>query len=325
MYGLGRQTRLVFLLSPLALLLGACAPSGENDRGAEPSDSGTILAPTVVEVTAIYDAASDQHLFLTSADTVRAGWTTFRFTNASPALHFVFLDHLPGGRTSDELLSEVSPIFQEATDLIRAGRPDEASAQFANLPDWFNELVFRGGPGFTSPGLVTEATLFLEPGNYVLECYIKNADGVYHWNLGMHKDLHVTEEVTEAEPPRNPTLDITVTDSGLDVDGIPTPGEHLVAVHFQEEEPGLVGKDVHVARLATDTDLDEIVAWLDFNRPEGLVSTADDPAPATFVGGVHEMPLGNTAYFILTLEPGDYLWISEQPVGESAYRRFTVP
>jgi len=293
--------------------------------GAEPPDSGTTLEPPVVEVTAVYNAASNQHLFRTSADTVRAGWITFRFINASPVLHFLFLDHLPGDRTSNELLSEVSPIFQEATDLIRAERPDEAMAQFANLPEWFDDLVFRGGPGFTSPGLVSEATLYLEPGNYVLECYIKNADGVYHWNLGMYRDLHVTEEVTEAEPPKNPTLEITVTDSGLAVDGVPTRGEHLVAVHFQQEEPGLIGKDVHVVRLDPETDVDEVVAWLDFNRPDGLVSTADDPAPATFVGGVHEMPLGNTAYFNLTLEPGEYLWISEQPVAESAYRRFTVP
>ena len=119
-------------------LLAAC--------GAEPPDSGTTLEPPVVEVTAVYDAASNQHLFRTSADTVRAGWITFRFINASPVLHFLFLDHLPGDRTSNELLSEVSPIFQEATDLIRAERPDEAMAQFANLPEWFDDLVFRGGP-----------------------------------------------------------------------------------------------------------------------------------------------------------------------------------
>lgn len=152
MYTLLSQTHRYSLLLAPALLLGACAPAGESDGGAEFPDSKATLEPTVVEVTAIYDAASNQHLFLTSADTVRAGWTTFRFTNASPVLHFVFLDHLPGGRTSKELLSEVSPIFQEATDLIRAGRPEEAGAQFANLPEWFNELVFRGGPGVTSPG-----------------------------------------------------------------------------------------------------------------------------------------------------------------------------
>jgi hypothetical protein len=37
------------------------------------------------------------------------------------------------------------------------------------------------------------------------------------------------------------------------------------------------------------------------------------------------MPFGNTAYFSLTLEPGEYLWISELPSAAPSYRAFTVP
>lgn len=300
----------------LSLSLTAC--------GGDASESEATPERQVIEVVATYDADADRHLFQTSDDTVRAGWTTFQFTNASPVLHFVFLDHLPGERTSDDLLTEVSPLFQESMNLIMEGRAEEAAAPFERLPAWFEDLVFRGGPGFTAPGGVMEATLYLEPGNYVLECYIKTADGVFHWNLGMHEDLHVTEDTTNVEPPMDPSLQVTVRDSGLSVEGEPTPGEHLVAVHFQEEEPGLIGKDVHVARLDSDGDVDDVVAWMDFNRVEGLVSTAEDPAPATFLGGVHEMPFGSTAYFTVTLEAGEYLWISEQPTAEAAYQRVTV-
>ncbi len=310
-----RQYLLLSLVALSAALLAACG-------GGAPDD--VIVEHQVVEVTAVYDPASNQHLFRSDADTVAAGWTTFRFINASPMLHFVFLDHLPGDRTSEELLSEVSPVFQEAMNLINAGRPDDAAAQFATLPEWFGDLVFRGGPGFTSPGHVSEATLYLEPGNYVLECYIKTADGVFHWNLGMYRDLHVTEEITGAQPPQNPTIEVTLTDSTLVAPEEVRPGEHVVAVHFQEEEPGLIGRDIHVARLDPGIDQDEIVRWMDFNRLDGLVSTADNPGPAIFLGGIHEMPYGNTAYFNLTLEPGEYLWISEQPMDASTYRRFTV-
>lgn len=314
-----RARTLSTILVP-CLLLVAC--------GGQESGSVNISVdeePAVVEVIATYDASANRHLFQSNTDTVSAGWTTFRFTNASPMLHFVFLDHLPGNRTSKELLSEVSPAFQKSADLLREGKPEEAQAVFADLPAWFAELVFRGGPGFTSPGLTTETTLYLEPGNYVLECYIKTADGVFHWNLGMTQDLHVTPEVSAAVPPSNPTLEVTVTDSTLLVEGDPTPGEHLVAVHFQEQEPGFIGKDVHVARFDPDSDLDGIVAWMDFNRVEGIVSTVEDPAPATFVGGTHEMPLGNTAYFTMVLEPGDYVWVSEQPTAQATYQRFSVP
>lgn len=303
----------------LAVLMGCADGASESESAAESTETNAVL-----EVSGIYDADADQHLFVTSADTIRAGWTTIRFTNASPMLHFVFLDHMPGDRTGSDMLAEVSPIFQESMDLTMEGRPDEAAAVFANLPPWFGDLVFRGGPGFTSPGQVSEATLYLEPGNYVMECYVKTADGVFHWNLGMFADLHVTDEVSEVPEPSDPTLRVTLTDSVMTIEGTPTRGEHLVAVQFQEESPGLYGKDLHVARIEDGTSVEEVIAWMDAGQVTGLVSTSDNPAPATFVGGVHDMPFGNTAYFTLTLEPGDYLWISELPSATPSYRTFTV-
>lgn len=303
----------------VSLLLGCVGEAPDPTSRDAFQDSSPVL-----EVTAIYDAASGEHRFLTSADTVSAGWTTIRFTNASPTLHFVFLDHMPGERTSVDLLTEVSPVFQESMDLTIAGRPDEAAAVFGKLPEWFGELVFRGGPGFTSPGYVTEVILYLEPGNYVLECYVKTAEGVFHSTLGMHADLHVTEEVGPAESPGLPTLEVTLTDSGMVVEGEVTPGDHIVAVHFQEENPGLFGKDVHVARLDPGHSLEALVAWMDASQVEGLTSTAQDPAPATFLGGVHDMPFGNTAYFHVTLEAGEYVWVSELPAAEGTYQTFTV-
>jgi hypothetical protein len=301
-----------------ALLLLSCSTE-END---DTQDLST--EPVVIEVTAKHDPKNNRHFFETDIDTVPAGWTTFRFVNASPMLHFLFLDHLPGDRTSKQLLSEISPIFQEAADLIAAGQSEEGMAKFAELPDWFNDLVFRGGPGFVSPGRTTEATLYLEPGNYVMECYIKTADGIFHWNLGMYRDLRVTEETTDARPPKNPTVEITITDQGLEVEGDIAPGKHLVAVHFEQETPALVANDVHVVRLDEGVDIHEVANWMDFLQPTGQISTAEDPAPAVFLGGVHEMPKGNTAYFEIELAPGNYAWISEQPVENTTYTKFTV-
>ncbi len=183
-------------------------------------------------------------------------------------VHFIFLDHLPGNRTSKELLTEVSPIFQQASYLITEGKVEEAYQQFSTLPEWFGDIVFRGGPGFLSPGYTSEATLYLEPGNYVMECYIKTSDGTFHWNLGMHVDFRVSNELSNAVAPENATIEIFITDEGLTVEG--------------------------------------------------------NPAPAVFLGGVHEMPAGNTAYFPVSLQPGDYAWISEQPVAQATYQIFTV-
>jgi len=301
------------------LILMSCTDEPEKSAGE------TATEPNLVEVTAVYDPATNRHLFKTDVTSVPAGWTTFRLKNASPVVHFLFLDHLPGERTSVDLLSEVSPIFQEVTDLYAEGKVEEANAKFENLPDWFPEIVFRGGVGFLSPGHRGEATLYLEPGNYVMECYIKNADGVFHWNLGMHLDLQVTDEVSDAKPPADPTVEIITTNTGLTVEGEPRVGDNLVAVHFQQQTPALIAKDVHLVRVDDGVDLDVTARWMDFFQPDGGISTPENPAPAVFLGGVHEMPLGNTAYFPVTLEPGDYAWISEQPAAEATYVRFTVP
>lgn len=318
---MNRRFAMPLVVACVSTLL-ACS---RDDQPAEVDSAPQTTAPTLVEVTAVYDAENNRHLFRTDTEQVPAGWTTFRLVNASPMVHFLFLDHLPGDRTSKELLSEVSPIFQESSDLIAAGKPEEGMALFAELPAWFEDLVFRGGTGFVSPGRTTETTLYLEPGNYVIECYIKTADGVFHWNLGMYADLKVTADMNDAEPPADPTIEITITDDGFDVVGEPRAGKHLVAVHFAQETPALIAKDVHVVRLDDETDIDAVVLWMDFMQPTGLISTAENPSPAAFIGGTHEMPKGNTAYFSLELTPGRYAWISEQPVEGAVYETFAVP
>lgn len=290
----------------------------------EPSKDDATGEPNLVEVRAIYDAENDRHLFETDTDTLSAGWTTFRLVNASPFVHFIFFDHLPGDRTSEDLLSDVSPVFQESSYLIMEGKDEEAMAAFSQLPKWFEDLVFRGGTGYTSPARTAETTLFMAPGNYVMECYIKMPDGTYHWKKGMYKDLHVTADTTEAQAPQSPDIEITVTDEGLQVDGESTTGEQLVAVHFEQENPGLIGKDVHLAKLDKSADADEVAEWLDFMTAEGLISTAENPGPATFIGGTHEMPKGNTAYFMVNLDPGRYVWVAEQQIANKAMEEFTV-
>ncbi len=277
-----------------------------------------------MEVRAVYDAENNRHLFETETDTIPAGWTTFRLVNASPFVHFIFFDFLPGDRTSEDLMSDVSPIFQESSYLIMEGKDEEAMNVFSKLPEWFEGLVFRGGTGYTSPGLTTEATYFMAPGNYVMECYVKTPDGTYHWNMGMYKDLHVTADTSNVEEPQSSDIQITITDKGLQVEGEPAAGEQLVAVNFEQDNPGLIGKDVHVVKLNDTTDVDEVAAWMDFMTAEGLVSTAENPGPASFVGGTHEMPKGSNAYFTVDLEPGRYAWISEQQLANKAYETFTV-
>ncbi|MEQ9316078.1 MAG: hypothetical protein RLN72_09500, partial [Henriciella sp.] len=51
------------------------------------------------------------------------------------------------------------------------------------------------------------------------------------------------------------------------------------------------------------------------------------PAPAHFVGGIHDMPEGSTAYFTVELEPGEYGIVAEVPDAQATglFTTISVP
>lgn len=297
------------MLAPIAFLafVGGCGP---GDRQSEGAPEATILeSPGVVEVVA-------RDLTFIAQDSVPAGWTTFRFTNTSPMIHFAMVERVPGGKGLVDQQEEIAPVFQEGFDLLVAGEADSAMAAFGGLPEWFGEIVFLGGPGLTSPGVTSEASVYLEPGTYLIECYVKT-DGIFHsYNpdpgvYGMVHELVVTDRPSGAPEPQ-PSLRLTISsERGISVDGAAVAGTHVVAVDFEDQtvHENFVGHDVHLVRLTEGTDLEAVERWMDWTRADGLES----PAPATFVGGTNEMPAGTTAYFNVSLEAGSYAWIAEVP------------
>ncbi len=260
---------------------------------------------------------------------VPSGWTTFRFRNESGMTHFAVIEHMPDGYGIKAQQEQLAPIFQQGMDLLNAGDAEGAMAKFGELPEWFGQVVFMGGPGFTGPGQISETTVYLEPGTYLLECYVKT-NGVFHSYNPAPDAYGMVHEftVTDAESPaREPVADIRITQSGergIEVVGDPTAGEHVVQVVFEDQKvhENFAGHDVHLVRLDETTDLTKLAAWMDWSQPEGL----ETPAPALFLGGSNEMPAGQTAYFKVSLTPGRYAWIAEvpDPMGKGMLRTFEV-
>jgi hypothetical protein len=297
----------------------SCGQREESGRREE-----SAVTPSVVKIMATYNAETSEHLFVTDVEEIPSGWTTFRLINASPAVHFLVLELLPGARSVENSVSEVVPVFQQAMDLINDGQVEDGLAKLADLPEWFGEVRFMGGPGLVSPGRSSEVTVYLEPGNYVMECYIKTADGKFHSALGMIRGLTVTQERSEAAPPSRVSVEMRLTNEGFGVHGEVSSGSHTIAVRFAEENPPLLGNDVHLVRLEEDTDLKEVATWMDWSQPGGMVSDHRTAAPFQFMGGTHEMPMGSTAYFTVELTPGRYAWVSERPARDPLYEEFTV-
>ena len=278
----------------------------------ETPDDEAEADPTAVEAASeadaepnVIDIVSTGHDF-DLPDEIPSGWITFRHHNDSPETHFALLAGLPEGRSAGDSRDEVVPPFQEAMDLINEGQPEEGFAMLAELPEWSAGTVYVGGPGFVAPGEVAETTIYLEPGNYQVECYVKT-DGIFHTSH-MLEDVTVTEESVDVGEPAA-DFEVTLTNDGLEIDGDVEAGERTFSVHVEEQMlhgHGL-GHDVHVARVDEDTDLDELAAWMNWAHPDGL----EVPAPADFAGGAQTMPEGHTAYVTVEFEPGDHAFVAE--------------
>lgn len=299
----------------LQLSLFGCA-------GEEPTAGGTTPVPGVVDVTI-------ETMDFQMPDSIPSGWTTFRTNNKSAMTHLGVVERMPDGFGLREQQDQVAPVFQEGMDLIVAGDLDGAMAKFGELPEWFGRIVFLGGPGLMAPGEITKTTVFLEPGTYLLECYVKT-DGIFHsYNPnpvmdGMVAQFTVTDQPNGAPEPV-PTLEISIgSEAGISVVGEPGVGQHTIAAHFEDQvlHEHFLGHDVHLVRLTPETDPEALVAWMNWSLPDGLQT----PAPAAFLGGINELPAGQTGYFSATLEAGEYAFIAEVPTADQKgmFHRFTV-
>jgi hypothetical protein len=215
-------------------------------------------------------------------------------------------------------------------DAIGAGDMDAAMAAFGELPAWFGEVLFRGGPGLTGPGVTSEATVELEPGTYLLECYVKTGEVFHSFNpdpdvRAMVVEFTVAGERTGlAAPVADHQLTISA-ESGFLLTGTPVAGRNTFRVSFADQTTytNFVGHDVHVVRLDPEVSTEDVAAWMNWSAPGGL----NTPAPATFLGGLNDMGAGDVGYFTVTLEPGRYALVSEvpDPAGKGMFTTFEVP
>jgi hypothetical protein len=184
---------------------------------------------------------------------------------------------------------------------------------FGKIPAWFSGTWWPGGVGLISSGHTAETILKLEPGYYIIECYVKMNSGMFHTNMGMYKPLIVSNnQSTLSEPKADVVVDISSAD-GIQFNPPTKAGTYTFQVNYldQTKHEHFQGHDVNLMRIHNNADVGVIEAWMNWMDPKGLI----DPMPQgfTFLGGVNDMPAGEKGYFISTLEPGDYALISEVP------------
>ncbi len=254
-----------------AALLPACN-SAESDKTSKRGTAETATVPHVVEIIGLDYAFS-------APVEISSGWTTFRFTNRGNEPHHMVVVRLEDGHTVTDLKAEL--------------------ANFKPLPEWTTEL---GGPNAPNPGGgVSNATLYLEPGNYALMCMVPSPkDQMQHFMKGMIWPLTVTKETTGSPAPEA-DIEITLSDYAFELSTPITPGEHTIRVtNNATTQP----HEVELVRLMPGKSVKEVVRWV--HKPQG-------PPPARFIGGVSDLSPGESAFFTAQFKPGEYAWICFVP------------
>ena len=172
-------------------------------------------------------------------------------------------------------------------------------------------------PGLVSPGGSAETTIRLTPGVHVMECYVKTPDGRFHVDLGMLREIVVTEETNGAAEPVA-DFDVTLANYVIDAPEAVPAGSRTIRVRVFQDPDGPLKHDVHLIRVTDETDMEAIIPWMSWI--DGMVS----PAPATFVGGAEQMHAGSWGFMHVALEPGTYAWISEGYAAQGMVKEFVV-
>lgn len=331
-------------VAALALGCSEGPPAPELD----PTEAAAGLAhglASSLDVTATHSGG--EHLFTLSTPEVPSGWTTVRFDNASPSDHFVLMYRAPqeaidaaagaGQSLLEHWYETITVPFQEEFDPYVSGDityeafvGNLVGAISASAPWFFDPgAPAVGGPGLTAAGETSRTTVLLEPGTYILECYVKDGNEQFHSYDGMLQVLTVTETESGArEPKATAEIELSST-AGLEIPANVRPGQQTIAIRFLDQTAyeHLQGHNAHLVRLAsTDPALLEALAdWMDWRAAGALAVRA--PEGAEFMGGTMEMGAGGTAYYSVNLRPGSYAWIAEvpDPAAKGMLKTFTVP
>lgn len=318
MYSFKPSTRICGLLG-FVILLGVCSCKTEPK---EKTDSGDPVAetPAVIQVTT-------KSMEFIGPDTISSGWNTFVYQNLSTEPHFILLDKYPEGVTLENTIKEVAPVFEEGMNLIVEGKMEESMEAFGKLPEWFSQVVFSGGTGLISAGKTAVSTVKLDPGYYIMECYVRMPDGRFHTSMGMAKELIVTDEDSGMNPPEY-TMQIDIrSQSGISWNGRPQAGKNIFRVEYVDQmvHENFVGHDINLIALGPEADLEALEAWINWASPTGLMSSSL-PEGFTFLGGTNDAPEGAVLYFEADLKPGKYALISEVPgsLKKGMLKTFTI-
>lgn len=259
-------------------------------------------------------------------DEINSGWTTFRYSNKSNETHFFILEKLPDSIGIEKYQKEFLSPFKKAYSYFIEGDIETGNKQFNDLPSWSAKMEISGGVALTSPKKTSETTLFLEPGTYIMECYVRMPNGMPHIFYGMLKEFTVSiEDNGKKEPTADEEISISSEDGIAFKDSL-TEGSYTFSVNFKDQKiyEHMLGHDINLVKIENEKHLKVLNDWVNLTD----YTTFKTPAPEglTFLGGVEDLFGDKKGYFNVTLKKGHYVLISEIPnaLKRNMFKRFEV-
>jgi hypothetical protein len=203
-------------------------------------------------------------------DTVAAGLTSIDLLNRGPDLHHAWLVRLDEGHTATDYF----------VALKAGGTP----------PSWAHDV---GGPNAPAPGQRSSAFVNLEPGRYLLVCFVPAADGAPHLMKGMLHQLVVRPAASPSAVSLSPDAELSLRDYDF------TFAKPIVAGHriLRVRNDGVQPHEVVVVRINPGHTVEEVAAWAE--KPNG-------PPPGMPIGGTTGLAPGAEDAVALDLQPGEY-------------------
>jgi len=239
-------------------------------EGARRAAAKGIVSAPVARARVVRVSAED--FKFDAPDVIPAGLTEFRFLNKGPAFHHMQVLRLSDGKTVDDLRAA----------LANPGPP----------PAWIKEV---GGPNAPSPGVESNATMMLTPGNYALICFI-DLGGPPHFMKGMLKGLKVEPAKTAVAPTPKADVTMTLVDYNFKLSSPVRAGNRTLRVYNAGQQP----HEIELVRLNPGVTAGEFMKW--FDKMQG-------PPPGKALGGIAGLAVGMSEYFTEDFTPGNYALI----------------
>ncbi|MBC7897369.1 MAG: hypothetical protein H7066_18270 [Cytophagaceae bacterium] len=257
---------------PYVLLLATIACAG----GEKPSADTTASAPATPNVVTVI--AND--FAYTAPDTIPSGMTTFRLVNQGQQIHHVTIQRVGEGKTFAD--------YSEAMKALKPGAP---------LPTWITE---EGGPNPPAPNDTTSVTQEMQPGTYVLICFVDTPDRVPHFAKGMVRPLIVTPSSTASAPAPTEDVKVVMKEYAWEITPALTAGRHTLKV----ENAGAQAHEFFIVKLHEGKTPEDMGKW---------AATYQGPPPGTAMGGLTGMRPGGVSWVDVNLTPGNYMMICFVP------------